>query len=113
MSDAFCAAKSTFSFFFFSFCLIFYLFQLIRPPYPLTYKPLHFEYIHRGAYSDGWLACTQKRLCASWKKIGEYKWDMEMTTEADTADTVAAEAADAAAASEEAAVAADTAAHAK
>ena len=51
---------------------------------------------------------------ASWKKIGEYKWDMEMTTEADTADMAAAEAADAAAAlEEEEAVAADTAAHAK
>ena len=53
-----------------------------------------------------------KACSASWKKIGEYKWDMEMTTEADTADMAAAEAADAAA-SEEEAVAADTAAHAK
>jgi len=46
------------------------------------------------------------------EKIGEYKWDMEMTTEADTADTAAEEAADAAA-SEEAVAAVDTAAHAK
>ena len=53
-----------------------------------------------------------KACSAPWKKIGEYKWDMEMTTEADTADTVAAEAADAAA-SEEAVAAVDTAAHAK
>ena len=33
-----------------------------------------------------------KACSALWKKIGEYKWDMEMTTEADTADTVAEEA---------------------
>jgi len=73
---------------------------------------LHFEYIHWEAYGNEWLACTQKRLCASWKKIGEYKWDMEMTTEADTADTVAAEAgaAEAVAAS---AAAVDTADRAK
>ena len=59
---------------------------------------------------NGWLA--RKACGASWKKIGEYKWDMEMTTEADTADMAAAEAADAAA-SEEAVAAVDTAAHAK
>ena len=47
------------------------------------------------------------------EKIGEYKWDMEMTTEADTADTVAAEAGAAEAVAASAAVAADTAGHAK
>ena len=50
---------------------------------------------------------------ASWKKIGEYKWDMEMTTAADTADTVAAEAGAAEAVAASAAVAVDTADHAK
>ena len=49
---------------------------------------------------------------ASWKKIGEYKWDMEMTTEADTAD-MAEGVEDAVAASEEEAVAADMADRAK
>ena len=55
-----------------------------------------------------------KACSALWKKIGEYKWDMEMTTGADTADTVAAEAgaAEAVAASAAGAVA-DTAGHAK
>ena len=54
------------------------------------------------------------RCGASWKKIGEYKWDMEMTTAADTADMAeeAADAAEAVAASAEA-EAAETAAHAK
>jgi len=52
-----------------------------------------------------------KARSAHWKKIGEYKWDMEMTTAADTADMAAgAGAAEAVAAS---AGAADTAAHAK
>ena len=53
-----------------------------------------------------------KACSALWKKIGEYKWDMEMTTEADTADTVAEEAgaAEAVAAS---AAAVDTADRAK
>ena len=55
-----------------------------------------------------------KACSALWKKIGEYKWDMEMTTEADTADTVAAEAADAVAdAAASAAAVADTADPAK
>ena len=84
----------------------------IRQPHPLAYKPLHFEYIYWGACSDERLACTQKRLCAPWKKIGEYKWDMEMTTEADTADMEAA-GADAAEAVAASAVAADMADHAK
>ena len=53
-----------------------------------------------------------KACSASWKKIGEYKWDMEMTTEADTADTAAEEAAGAAEAVA-ASAAAGTAAHAK
>jgi len=55
-----------------------------------------------------------KACSALWKKIGEYKWDMEMTTAADTADMAAgaADAAEAVAASA-ADAAADTAAHAK
>lgn len=41
-----------------------------------------------------------KACSALWKKIGEYKWDMEMTTAADTADMAAgADAAEAVAAS--------------
>jgi hypothetical protein len=55
---------------------------------------------------------VRKARGASWKKIGEYKWDMEMTTAADTADT-AAEAGAAEAVVASAAGAADTAAHAK
>ena len=54
-----------------------------------------------------------KACCAPWKKIGEYKWDMEMTTEADTADTVAAEAGAAEAVAASAAAVADTADRAK
>ena len=55
-----------------------------------------------------------KACSAPWKKIGEYKWDMEMTTEADTADTVAAEVADAVAdAAASAAAVVDTADPAK
>ena len=55
-----------------------------------------------------------KACSASWKKIGEYKWDMEMTTAADTADMAAGAAGAAGAvAASGAAVAADTAAHAK
>jgi hypothetical protein len=70
---------------------------------------LHFEYNHWEAYGNEWPACTQKRAAPSGKKIGEYKWDMEMTTAADTADmaagagaaeAVAASAADAAEATE-------------
>jgi len=44
---------------------------------------------------------------ASWKKIGEYKWDLEMTTAADTAEEAADAVADAVALVAEAA--ADTA----
>ena len=54
-----------------------------------------------------------KACSALWKKIGEYKWDMEMTTEADTADTVAAEAGAAEAVAASAAAVADTADRAK
>ena len=56
---------------------------------------------------------ARKACGASWKKIGEYKWDMEMTTAADTADTVAAEAGAAEAVAASAADAVDTAARAK
>jgi len=50
---------------------------------------------------------------ASWKKIGEYKWDMEMTTAADTADMAAGAGAAEAVAASAAGAAAATAAHAK
>ena len=60
---------------------------------------------------DGRLA--RKACGASWKKIGEYKWDMEMTTAADTADMAAGAGAAEAVAASAAGAAEATEAHAK